>query len=175
MAAADVSPVIDISVACEAWTDALGDGIDPLIERAVQAALAEAASSEPVSVPADTEVSVVLCDDAFIRDLNERWRGKPHATNVLSFPSATQARALTLGDIIVAFETSASEAAERAVPLADYLTHLIVHGTFHLLGFDHESDPDAERMEGIESRTLSVLGIESPYEGRVDADLRSAP
>ena len=119
--------------------------------------------------PRLAEVSLVLCDDAFIRTLNKTWRGKDKPTNVLSFPAAfvpgLDAGPLMLGDVVVAFETSASEAADGGLSLRDHLAHLIVHGLSHLLGFDHEDDGDAATMERLESRALATLGIASPYGG----------
>ena len=138
---------IDIAVEHEAWA-ALGD-LDGLVERAVAAAL-DAAAARSAD---DAELSIVLADDAFVRDLNARWLGKDKATNVLSFPSAA---AGLLGDIVVALEAGR--------PLGDHLAHLIVHGVFHLAGFDHEDDREADEMERRESRALAVLGIASPYE-----------
>lgn len=170
-----MGPDIDIAVRHEAWADALGDEIDGIAARAVAAALDAAGHRHAPA--ADAELSIVLCDDGFIRSLNRQWRGKDKATNVLSFPAAPAARGHALGDVIVAFETSAGEAAERGMPLADYLTHLVVHGTFHLLGFDHEEEEAAAEMEGLESRALAGLGIASPFAG-IDEDaavLRTAP
>ena len=106
----------------------------------------------------------MLCDDAFIRTLNRDWRDKDKATNVLSFPADPSARHVTLGDIVVAYETSAAEAAHEDRPLGDHLAHLVVHGTLHLLGYDHETDRDADAMERLESRALRRLDIASPYE-----------
>ena len=159
---------IDIAVEHEAWA-ALGD-VDALVGRAVEAALALGGATfrEPA------ELSVVLADDALLQDLNARWRGKDKPTNVLSFPAAAPGM---MGDIVVAYETAAREAREADRPLADHLTHLVVHGTFHLLGFDHEEEEAAAEMEGLESRALAGLGIASPFAG-IDEDaavLRTAP
>ena len=148
---------IDIAIEHDAWGD-LAD-LDAEVERVVAAALAVAAEADVASTAA--ELSLVLCDDAFIRDLNQRWRGKDKATNVLSFPSADPAM---LGDIIVAYETCAREARDDGRPLADHLAHMLVHGVFHLVGFDHEDDDEADAMERLESRALARLGIASPYE-----------
>ncbi len=145
---------IDIAVEHEAW-NALGD-LDARVRSAVDAAVAASGAE----VPADAELSLVLCDDAFIRDLNQRWRGKDKATNVLSFPAADPAM---LGDIVVAYETCVREAEDEGRPLADHLSHMIVHGVFHLVGFDHEDDADAEEMEQREAQALARLGIASPY------------
>ena len=149
---------IDIAVVHEAWA-ALGDP-DALVGRAVAAAL-EAGDAD---VPAGAELSVVLCDDAFIRDLNARWRDKDKATNVLSFPSTDPAM---LGDIVVAYETCAREAAAEGRSLEDHLAHMIVHGVFHLLGFDHEDEDEADEMERAEAQALGALGIASPYAAEV--------
>ena len=146
---------IDIAVEHEAW-HALGD-LDALAERAVATAIAESG----VEVAMAAELSLLLCDDARIHNLNRRWRGKDRPTNVLSFPSEDDA---LLGDIAVAFETAAREAREASRPLADHLTHLLIHGFLHLLGFDHENDADADAMEALEGRTLLALGIASPYD-----------
>lgn len=153
---------IDIAIEHDAWRD-LPD-LDASVERAVGAALAVAAQAEAAQAEAapaaDAELSLVLCDDAFIRDLNARWRDKDAATNVLSFPSADPAM---LGDIIVAYETCAREARDEGRSLADHLAHMIVHGVFHLLGFDHLDDDEAEEMERLEAQALASLGIASPY------------
>ena len=148
---------IDIAIEHDAWRD-LPD-LDASGERAVGAALAVAAQAEVIPA-VDAELSLVLCDDAFIRDLNARWRDKDAATNVLSFPSADPAM---LGDIIVAYETCAREAQDEGRSLADHLAHMIVHGAFHLLGFDHLDDDEAEEMERLEAQALASLGIASPY------------
>jgi len=127
--------------------------------------------------PSVFEISVLACDDARIATLNADFRGKPAATNVLSWPSAERA-AMTpgempvlpapgpdaeLGDIAIAFETCAAEATAQNIPFSNHVTHLIVHGTLHLLGFDHENDPDAALMEGVETEILGNLGIPDPY------------
>ena len=157
---------IDISIEDEAWTARLGDSgrVKVLVERAVGAALTAA----ELSASNGTELSLLLCDDAYIRDLNRQWRGMDKPTNVLSFPPAAPMRAVTLGDIAVAYETSAREADERDIPLLDYLSHLIIHGVLHLFGFDHEDTTEADRMEALETRALAALGIASPYELMVE-------
>ena len=149
---------IDIAVEHEAWSAV--EGLDALADRAVCAAIAT--SGTPIAE--DTELSLVLCDDAFIRDLNRTWRGKDWPTNVLSFPTDEANAERALGDIVVAYETSVREAKEEGQPLDQYLSHLIVHGVFHLLGYDHETDAEADEMERLETRALQALGIASPYE-----------
>jgi probable rRNA maturation factor len=149
---------IDIAVQLEAW-HRVGD-LEALADRAVRAALA-VADLHPAG---DASLSLVLCDDPFIRTLNRQWRDRDCPTNVLSFPAAEPMRAMTVGDVIVAFETSAREASEHGMALADYLQHLIIHGVLHLFGFDHERAADAAVMEALEARVLASLGIVSPYD-----------
>lgn len=122
------------------------------------------AASEALFEPTDAEVSVLLCDDREIRRLNAQWRGKDSATNVLSFPAAAgQAVESHLGDIAIAYETVQREAADEGKTFAAHLSHLTVHGFLHLLGFDHETDGDAEEMEDMEREILGRLGIADPY------------
>ena len=153
---------IDIAVEHEAW-HGLGD-LDALAARAAKAAL----DASPTTVPDGAEWSIVLANDAFVQDLNARWCGKDRPTNVLSFPTDASLRRHALGDVVVAWETSAREAAERGWTTSDYLIHLLVHGLCHLLGFDHETDRDAEAMEAVEARALAALGIASPFEAVQD-------
>jgi probable rRNA maturation factor len=117
------------------------------------------------------EVSLLLTSDAELKALNARWRGQDKPTNVLSFPAAPADRlgeAGTLGDIALAFETLADEAEAAGVPLADHYRHLVTHGFLHLIGYDHQTDEEAERMEALEQRILARLGVADPYaEGAV--------
>lgn len=106
------------------------------------------------------QIALVLADDAAIQSLNHDFRGKNKPTNVLSFPSDAPDE---LGDVILAYETIAKEAQEQEKPLKHHITHLIVHGTLHLLGFDHENDQEARVMELLEIQILSKLAIENPY------------
>ncbi len=118
-------------------------------------------------------MAVVLADDAFIKSLNRDYRGKNKATNVLSFPSepAIEAGAKTyakagefeLGDIILAYETVAREAAEQNKSFASHARHLLVHGTLHLLGYDHMEEHEAQAMEKLEIKILEKQGIDNPY------------
>ena len=112
------------------------------------------------------DVSLCLADDAALRALNLRWRGMDKPTNVLSFPSAPPDRlrgATTLGDIALAYETLAREADDLGVSLADHYRHLLAHGFLHLIGYDHETDAEAERMEAMETKILARLGAADPY------------
>ena len=118
-------------------------------------------------------VTLVLGSDAGVRVLNRQWRGFDKATNVLSFPSpspnSAPGRRLPLqhhlGDVIIAGETLAREAVELGITVGDHFRHLVLHGLLHLLGYDHETDEDAEEMEALETRILTRLGVADPYAG----------
>jgi probable rRNA maturation factor len=134
--------------------------LDLVVEAGGWAALGE--------VEALVEISVLLADDATIRELNREWRGKDKPTNVLSFPAPEQPGVpgpRHLGDLALAFETLEREARDEDKPLADHATHLIVHGTLHLLGYDHETTGEAEIMEALEVKALARLGVADPYQG----------
>jgi probable rRNA maturation factor len=112
-------------------------------------------------------VDVLLTTDQEIRILNNQFRQKNKATNVLSFPASLMpvpaGEIAHLGDIVLAYETVAAEAAVQNKTLADHVTHLVVHATLHLLGYDHETDAEAEVMEEKERVILAGLGIADPY------------
>lgn len=132
----------------------------PLLRRAVDAAL-HGAGFAPMP---QSELSVLLADDAAIRELNRDYRGFDKPTNVLSFPAGpTPPRTPLLGDLALAFETIGREAETDAKPFDHHLTHLVVHGVLHLLGYDHETDDEADAMETLETRILAGLGIADPY------------
>jgi probable rRNA maturation factor len=146
---------------------------DELARRAAVAAIAESAFPELAASPRPVEISVRLASDDEVRALNSEWRGKDKATNVLSFPMAEAddfANAnvlgpeLLLGDIILARGVCQAEAAEKGVTVESHATHLLVHGTLHLLGYDHHDDSEAADMEAREVRALARLGIANPYE-----------
>jgi probable rRNA maturation factor len=138
-----------------------------LAERAVRAAVGHSRHAQLIG--SEAEVSVKFTSDAEVRALNSEWRDKDRPTNVLSFPMADEAllgtpAAALLGDVVLAHGVCAAEAAERDLPIEAHASHLVVHGTLHLLGYDHEtSDADAERMEETERRALASLGIADPY------------
>lgn len=139
-------------------------------------AIAAAARACGVALAPGAELCVHLADDERVRALNARWRGLDKPTNVLSFPAAAPAeiaRARLLGDVVLAFETVAREAADEGKPLADHYRHLVVHGFLHLIGFDHDDEVDAERMEAMETRILAQLGVADPYRADEAADARS--
>lgn len=151
---------VAITVRASAWRRAV-PGAAALCRRAVAAALDEAGARRP------GEISIVLADDRMVRRLNRDWRGKDAATNVLAFPAddagaATNTPAL-LGDVVVALGTTRREARAEAKRISDHLAHLVVHGTLHLLGHDHDTDRQAARMEALEVAALERLGIANPY------------
>lgn len=112
-----------------------------------------------------SSVAIALSSDAEVAALNGSYRGQPKPTNVLSFPAGKGSASGFLGDIILAAETVAREADEQSIPLEHHVTHLVVHGLLHLLGFDHETQAEAERMEKLEIEILSTLHIANPYNG----------
>jgi probable rRNA maturation factor len=146
---------------------------EPLVRKAAEAAIAESAFPQLATSERPVELSVRLTGDAQVRALNAQWRGKDRATNVLSFPMAGREELhltnivrseLLLGDIVLAREVCATEAADRGVSVEDHAAHLLIHGTLHLLGYDHHDDSAAADMEAREVRALARLGIANPYE-----------
>ena len=146
---------------------------DALAERAAEAARAVA----PELANARLSASLLFTSDAEIHALNREWRQRDKPTNVLSFPMLGRDDLLELapdgppemlGDVALAHETCASEAAEKGVPLEHHAAHLIVHGLLHLAGYDHEiSTAEAEAMEALETKALAICGIPDPYGDRV--------
>ncbi len=146
----DKAPAIEIQIRSELWH------AEPAAEDTMRKAIAAAADS---LAKTEGEVSIVLTDDAALRTLNRDWRKIDKPTNVLSFPG----KAPLLGDIVIAYETLAREAAAEGKPFAHHLAHLAVHGFLHLLGYDHETDSDADAMEALERDILSRLRVPDPY------------
>ena len=141
---------VDVVLLDAGWAKSL-PGVERLVRKAARAALGTRVKS----------LTVALSDDRRVRTLNKRDRRKDKPTNVLSYPSGEKA---FLGDVVLARQTVWREAREQKKAPADHLAHLVVHGTLHLLGHDHEtSDADAERMEALERRILTRLGIRDPY------------
>ncbi|MGB4058220.1 MAG: rRNA maturation RNase YbeY [Alphaproteobacteria bacterium] len=155
--------IAEVSTLCDLWDD-----ITPLLE-AIKNALSKAGVFQDFDGKT-VEISIVLADDPFVQNLNKTYRDKDKSTNVLSFPQdpTPQDPAPALGDVILAFETVKAEAEEQTKPFNDHLSHLLIHGILHLLGYDHENDADAEEMETLEATLLATLGIKNPYTPIVD-------
>ncbi len=163
--------MMDVMIEDARWSDA---GLEAIVAKAA------AAISNALSMPLDeAECAILACDDARIAVLNTEFRNKPVPTNVLSWPEEDLAPeedgaeperptpdpdgALSLGDIAIAYETCAREASEQGKPMDHHVTHLIVHGLLHLLGYDHIRSGDATRMEALEVKILGKLGVPDPY------------
>jgi probable rRNA maturation factor len=154
-----IGPSIELVVESELWAGA------PEAESTVRRAIAAAAAAAPEKAD-DEEVSVLLTDDARIQELNRTWRGFDKPTNVLSFPAADAPPGLKprpLGDVVIAYQTLAREADTDHKLFLHHLSHLTVHGYLHLLGYDHESDAEAEAMEQLERAILARLDVPDPY------------
>ena len=166
-----MEPLVDTVIEDERW----GDLLPPLAERAARATLADLCLA-----PEGFAIVVMGCDDARIASLNADFRGKPVPTNVLSWPSDERGPATPgempdppepgtaempeeLGDIAIAWETCLREATGQGKRVEDHVTHLLVHATLHLLGYDHIHDDDARMMEDTEIRVLAKLGVSNPY------------
>lgn len=169
-------PHVDVLVESDRWSAALPD-VESLVHRAAQAVLSAAPD-----LPGNAELSVLLSDDANIRRLNRDYRDSDSATNVLAFSNDDPAngrvggrvggpvsgamadpRPTLLGDVVIAFETTAREAADQKKPLSHHVSHLLVHGVLHLLGYDHDEATAASGMEDLERAILAGLGIPDPY------------
>lgn len=136
------------------------------LEDAIEKVAAALAAHPECSGELEGEATVVLGDDAMVRTLNKAYRGRDKPTNVLSFPFQAPPGAEhggVLGDVVLAGETVAREAAERGILPVHHLQHLVAHGLLHLMGHEHETDGEAEIMERIEIETLATLGIADPY------------
>jgi len=168
-----MEPLVDTLIEDARWD---GFGLAELAETVARRTLAGLGLSGE-----GFEISLLGCSDARIADLNADFRGKPQPTNVLSWPAGALASTADggapqrpqpgtpgmpqeLGDIAIAWETCAREAAEQQKDLRAHVAHLLVHGTLHLLGYDHVRDGDAHLMEGIEVRILVGMGLADPYE-----------
>ncbi|QCO56580.1 rRNA maturation RNase YbeY [Pseudorhodobacter turbinis] len=168
-----MEPLVDTLIEDPRWE---GFGLAALATRACDAALRE------LGVPVQGFTLCLMgCDDAHIATLNADFRGKPTPTNVLSWPSEERAAEYAgevpdlpdagpadnpenLGDIAIAWETCMAEAEAATKPMADHVTHLVIHGLLHLLGYDHIDDIDATLMETTEARILETLGLANPYD-----------
>ena len=165
--------MLEIDIEADAEWDSSTDW-SRLVRSAAEAAVAESAFPQLAQAERAVELSVRLTGDEEVRALNAQWRGKDKPTNVLSFPFAEadelehtgKGPELMLGDIVLARGVCEREAAEKAIPFETHASHLLVHGTLHLLGYDHHGDDEAEDMESREVRALARLGIADPYGDR---------
>lgn len=157
----DLPLEIDLAVEAGEWPPELE--LRQMVGQAVSAAFAEIGAGRP----GHSELGVTFTDDAHIRALNAGWRGKEKPTNVLSFPAFPETKEgplpPMLGDIVLAAETVQRESALENKPFEHHITHLVVHGLLHLLGYDHETDEQAQEMEGLERAALARLAIPDPY------------
>jgi probable rRNA maturation factor len=163
---------VETEIAAGAWPEP--DAWDARASAAVAAALVLTPHAELVDAAPLVEVSVRLSDDAEVQALNRDYRGKDKPTNVLSFPQVqvdlidymanSDDGEILLGDIVLAHETCAREAAEKGLSLREHAVHLIVHGALHLVGYDHGDEVSALHMEALEVKALASLGIGNPYE-----------
>ncbi len=161
-----ILPTTEVIVAADCWQE------QPEAEAVIQRAIVAAAETVDADV-GEAEIAVMLTDDAGIRTLNSNWRGIDKPTNVLSFPALQPTgprdeddAPRMLGDIAIAYETMRREADEEQKPFDHHLSHLTVHGFLHLIGYDHETDEEAEEMETLEREILAQLGIPDPYADR---------
>ena len=166
--------MLDIAIDADGEWDS-SSGWDELARAAATAAIAESAFPQLSSSERTVELSIRLTGDAEVHALNSEWRGKDKPTNVLSFPMAeadelAEAAApgpeLMLGDIVLARGVCAAEAADKAIPIESHAAHFMVHGTLHLLGYDHMDEDSAADMEAREVRALTRMGIADPYGDR---------
>lgn len=147
--------------------DDAGWAILPGLEGLTRAAAAATFAATGVA-PEDFETAILFSNDAHVAEINGQWRGKPSPTNVLSFPApevqpVPDGEARPLGDIVLALGVVTKEAAEQAKPLKDHVSHLIIHGLLHLLGYDHEDEAEADEMEDLERHIMKGLGFPDPY------------
>ena len=163
-------PITEVLVVAECWQT------EPDAEAIIHRAVAAAAEIVNAGL-GETELAVMLTDDAGIRTLNSNWRGIDKPTNVLSFPALPPTgpggpddAPRMLGDIAIAYETTRKEADDEQMPFDHHLSHLAVHGFLHLIGYDHEKDDDAETMESLEAEILAQLGIPDPFADRERMD-----
>jgi probable rRNA maturation factor len=164
-------PLTEVLVVADGWR------AEPEAEAVIHRAIAAAAETVHAGLNetriGEAELAVMLTDDAGIRTLNRNWRGIDKPTNVLSFPALQPTGSggpdnapRMLGDIAIAYETMRREADDEQKPFDHHLSHLAIHGFLHLMGYDHETDDDAEAMETLEQEILAQLGIPDPYADR---------
>lgn len=165
--------VLEIELdASEEW--GLGEDWQKLADKAVAAAVAVSSHGWLASAPFAASISISLLHNDDVQALNAQWRGKDKPTNVLSFPmieaddfeslSNTDDGEVLIGDMILAHGVCVAEAKEKGISLADHVAHLVVHGTLHVLGYDHIDEVEGDHMEELEAKALASLGIGNPYD-----------
>lgn len=137
----------------EPWSQI--EGLEAFLSEVIQTGLAR------IEDPREGAAVVLLSDDATVHELNRRFRDKDKPTNVLSFPAPD--REGYPGDVVMAYETCASEAEAAGKSVLHHAAHLALHGVLHLNGFDHQEEDEASEMEALETAVLAELGIKDPY------------
>jgi probable rRNA maturation factor len=166
----ELTAVIDVASLCTTWGRVCPTAED-VARAAARLALSLGKAGSSIARQTAIEVAITLADDAVQKRLNRDWRGVDQPTNVLAFPAwdpeapIPPGAPLLLGDVVLALETAAREADEQGKPLSDHLSHLIVHGVLHLLGYDHATEAEAVAMESLETSILASLGVPDPYRG----------
>ena len=164
--------LVEIEAEQSDWETGVWAGVDADIRHAaIEAFQAGIEANTAMTFPdADIEISIRLTDDKEMKTLNAKWRNIDHPTNVLSFPNWDASSeavyagpAVLLGDVVLARQTVEAEADDANLPPVHHVKHLVVHGVLHLLGFDHETDQEADIMESLEVKVLSNIGVASPY------------
>jgi len=150
-------PSVEIQVESPQW------GAEPRAEETVRAAIAAVAD---MLSTAGGEVSIVLTGDSDMQELNRTWRGIDKPTNVLSFPAPSPRVGDMLGDIVISYETLKRECGDEGRIFLHHLAHLAVHGFLHLIGYDHNTDAEADAMEALESKIMTRMQMPDPYLGR---------
>ena len=164
----EAAVTIDIASECPGWNRACPEA-EELVRQASREALAAGMAALRPAPATPIELGITLTDAARQQRLNREFRGQERSTNVLAFPiweplvEAPPGMPILLGDVVLAFETVLREAAEQGKWIGDHLSHLVVHGVLHLLGHDHQTAADADKMEALEVSILAKLGIANPY------------
>lgn len=172
-APAELPLTIDIAIQDPSWETI--EGIETQVNKSVETAI-RLANLPHLAINRPLELSLVLANDDLVHTLNRTYRNKDKPTNVLTFAALDDddmpdvGGPLSLGDVILALETIQREAKEQNKPFMEHLTHLCVHGTLHLLGYDHIDEDDATEMETLEIKILSLLGVQNPYIEPLDMD-----
>lgn len=161
---------IDVAIQDPAWEEL--PGVETLVLTTARTALQMAKRPDKIEGK-KLEVSFMLANDDLVHVLNREYRGKDSPTNVLTFAALDDEQepmgpdTISLGDVVLAYQTIDREAREQGRFLQDHITHLIVHGTLHLLGYDHQNDDEATDMETLEIRILEKLGVQNPYTQKI--------